>query len=71
MQTSGLSHIAYLCPYTSLKPLHNIQELPAFVCCELCDIKPWFPLPSVCVFSPSLSLKKKRKKKGLMPDKTK
>ena len=47
----------------SLKPSHSIQELPAFVCCELRDIKLRFPLPCVCVFSPCLSQKTKKKKK--------
>lgn len=41
-QSSGfVPHRSSMCLSISLKPLHSIQELPNFVCCELC---------SVCVF---------------------
>ena len=33
------------------------------VCCELCDIKFWFPLPCMCVQSESFSKNQKKKVK--------
>ena len=47
-----------MCPYTGLKPSHSIQELPAFVCYKLCNIKSEFPLPCVSVSVLCLSQEK-------------
>ena len=61
-QSSGfVPHRPSVCLLMGLKPSHIIQELLAFVCCELCDIKPGFPFPCVCVSVLCLSQKKKKK----------
>ena len=62
-QSSGfVPHRPSVCLLMGLKPSHIIQELLAFVCCELCDIKPGFPFPCVCVSVLCLSQKKKKKR---------
>ena len=51
-------HRPSVCLLMGLKPSHNIQELPTFVCYELCDIRPEFPLACVCVSVMCLSQQK-------------